>query len=109
MTYFLQIVVAGLLQGCIYGLLAVGFSLTFRVTSSVNFAQGAFCILGALVTSSCETKFGLPIALCCLIGIAALGAVASLLGVTIFVRGLSKLPPGPMFILTVGMLTSLEG
>lgn len=109
MTYFFQIVVAGVLQGCIYGLLAIGFSLIFRVTSAVNLAQGAFCILGALVTSSCETQFGLPVALSCLLGILATGLVATAFGAAIFVPGLSRLPPGPMFILTVGILTTLEG
>jgi branched-chain amino acid transport system permease protein len=109
MTYFFQIAIAGLLQGCIYGLLAVGFSLIFRVTSAVNLAQGAFCILGAYVASSCETQLGLSVVSSCVLGIVATGLVATLLGVTIFVPGLGKLPPGPMFILTVGLLTALEG
>jgi branched-chain amino acid transport system permease protein len=109
MLHFLQIIVAGLLQGCIYALLAIGFSLIYRVTSTVNLAQGAFCIFGALVASSCETMFGFSPLLAFAIGVSTTGLLATLLGVTIFVPGLEKLPPGSMFILTVGLLTSLQG
>ncbi len=109
MTHFLQILIAGLFQGCIYALLALGFSLIFRVTSAVNLAQGAFCIVGALVTGSCETTLGLPILASCLIGVAATSVLAALLGAAVFVPGLGRLPNGPMFILTVGLLISLEG
>ena len=109
MLHFLQIVVAGLLQGCIFALLAIGFSLIYRVTSAVNLAQGGFCIFGALVASSCETAFGFPSLLAGVLGVVATGLLAALLGIAVFLPGLAKLPPGPMFILTVGLLTSLQG
>ena len=109
MLHVLQTVLAGLLQGCIFALLAVGFSLVYRVAATVNLAQGAFCIFGALVASSCETALGLPPLLSAAGGIVATGVLATLLGVTVFVPGLERLPPGPMFILTVGLLTSLQG
>ena len=109
MNHLLQIVIAGLIQGCIYGLLAVGFSLIYRVTSTVNLAQGAFCIIGALVASTCEVDFALPVFASSVIGIAATGLLALVLGKAIVVPGLEKLPPGPMLILTVGLLTALQG
>ncbi len=48
MTEFIQITVGGVLVGAIYALIALGFSLVYRVTNVINLTQGAFCILGAL-------------------------------------------------------------
>ena len=57
MLQLAQYILGGLLQGAIYGLLAVGFSLIYRVTSAINLAQGAFCILGALLTAAIQVEF----------------------------------------------------
>jgi branched-chain amino acid transport system permease protein len=40
-----QIVIGGLLQGGVFAIVALGFSLVYRVTNVVNLAQGAFCVL----------------------------------------------------------------
>ncbi len=45
----LQLVVSGLANGCIYGLIALGFVLIYKATEQVNFAQGDFMMLGAFV------------------------------------------------------------
>src|ERR1700723_1289996 len=103
----LQIVIGGVLQGCIFGLLAIGFSLIYRVASAINLAQGAFCIVAALLTSTLQDAFGLPVMLAPLVAAAANGLLAYALGKTIFVPGLNRLPASAMFILTAGMLTSL--
>src|SRR5215475_11925755 len=41
--------VTGLSLGSIYGLIALGFTLTFAVSSTVNFAQGSSVMLGAVL------------------------------------------------------------
>ena len=49
-----QILISGIAQGCIYGLIALGFVLIYKATETVSFVQGdlmmvgAFCGLGAL-------------------------------------------------------------
>lgn len=109
MLDLVQYVVGGLVQGAIFGLLAVGFSLIYRVTTAVNLAQGGFCIFAALLTSSIEQQFGLPVVAAGLVAVAATAALALLLGVTVFVPGLKRLPVSAMFILSAGLLTFLEG
>jgi branched-chain amino acid transport system permease protein len=47
---FLQLLVSGLANGSIYGLIALGFVLIYKATEAVNFAQGDFMMLGAFVT-----------------------------------------------------------
>jgi len=36
----LQLLVSGIANGCIYGLLALGFVLIYKASEAVNFAQG---------------------------------------------------------------------
>lgn len=59
MTRLLQAGVYGLLQGCLYGLVGVGFSLVWGVTNVVNVAHGAFVVVGAYVAWELQSTFGL--------------------------------------------------
>ncbi len=43
----LQIILSGIAQGCIYGLIALGFVLIYKATETVSFAQGELMMLGA--------------------------------------------------------------
>ena len=47
---FLQLIVGGIANGCIYGLVALGFVLIYKATESVNFAQGDMMMIGAFLT-----------------------------------------------------------
>ena len=47
---FLQALAAGLLVGCIYGLMCVGLGLIFGVMRVINFAQGDFLMVGMYFT-----------------------------------------------------------
>ena len=44
---FLQLVISGIAQGCIYGLIALGFVLIYKATETVRFVQGKFFGRGA--------------------------------------------------------------
>lgn len=46
----LQLLISGMANGCVYGLVALGFVLIYKATEAVNFAQGDFMMLGAFVT-----------------------------------------------------------
>ncbi|WP_323035062.1 branched-chain amino acid ABC transporter permease [Pararhodobacter sp.] len=46
---FFQLLLSGLANGCVYGLVALGFVLIYKATEAVNFAQGDFMMLGAFV------------------------------------------------------------
>lgn len=59
MDFFLQIAISGIATGAIYGLIAVGYSLTFMTTRVLNFALGMWVMLGGMITYSLITAFGL--------------------------------------------------
>lgn len=46
----LQLLISGLANGCVYGLIALGFVLIYKATEAVNFAQGDFMTLGAFLS-----------------------------------------------------------
>ncbi len=108
MTDFLQIVVGGLLVGATYALIAVGFSLVYRVTGVINLAQGAFCVLGALGAWSLQAA-GLPVWAAAAASIVATTALGVALGATSFVPGMTRLSNANMLMLTAGLLTLIEG
>ena len=74
---FIQLVISGLAQGCIYGLIALGFVLIYKATETVNFAQGELLMLGAFAGLFATTVLGLPYWLAL---IAAMAATALGLG-----------------------------
>ena len=45
----LQLIVSGLANGCVYGLIALGFVFIYKAAEQVNFAQGDLMMLGAFV------------------------------------------------------------
>jgi branched-chain amino acid transport system permease protein len=56
----LQVIVSGISQGCIYGLIALGFVLIYKATETVNFAQGELMMLGAFLGLTGTSVLGLP-------------------------------------------------
>jgi branched-subunit amino acid ABC-type transport system permease component len=44
-----QLLISGISQGCVYGLIALGFVLIYKATEMVNFAQGELMMVGAFV------------------------------------------------------------
>ena len=59
MSQFLQATLYGLLQGCMLGLVATGFSLVWGVMHVVNLSHGAFVLIGAYVALTLNQALGL--------------------------------------------------
>jgi branched-chain amino acid transport system permease protein len=72
----LDIVIAGLLMGGIYALIAVGLGLQYGVARVLNISHGELIMLGAFVTWSLYTKLGISP----LLSLAICGPAAFVLG-----------------------------
>jgi len=59
MVEVFQLLVGGIAQGCVYGLIALGFVLIYKATEMVNFAQGDLMMLGTFVAFSCIGTWGM--------------------------------------------------
>jgi len=76
MVTFLNIVIAGLLLGGLYALIAVGLSLQYGVARVANFSHGEFIMLGGLTTWTLYTAFDINPLVC----LAVCGPVTFILG-----------------------------
>ena len=98
----LQLIISGIAQGCIYGLIALGFVLIYKATETVSFAQGELMMLGAFGGLAGLTMLGFPFWLSVLSSIAAM----SLLGVLlerVVIRPILGQPAFSIVMLTIGI------
>jgi branched-chain amino acid transport system permease protein len=80
-TTLLQFLVNGVGIGCIYGLVGIGFAVIFNSSGIVNFAQGAFVMLGGIL-AYLLFKAGMPLwvaGILAVLATALLGAAIQLL------------------------------
>ena len=61
MTDFLQLFFSGLATGAIYALAALGFTLLWQASNTINFAQGEFVMIPAFVMLFFITTLGVPL------------------------------------------------
>jgi branched-chain amino acid transport system permease protein len=81
--------ITGLGLGSMYGLLALGFHVTYAVSATVNFAQGSAMMLGAVFAYFFAVRLGLPLFAAVFIALAlcaAYGVLVERLAVRPFVR-----------------------
>jgi len=62
--------ISGVGLGSMYGLLALGFHVTYAVSSTVNFAQGSTMMLGAVLCFTVWVSFGWPLPIAVLVALA---------------------------------------
>ena len=93
--------VFGLVQGLVYGLLAVGLVLAYRSSGVVNFAHGSVGSFGAAVMALVATRFGVPYWLALVFALALGGAVSAGIEATV-VRRLAGTPRVMTVIGTLG-------
>ena len=79
LSYLAQVLISGLGVGCIYGLIGIGFCVIYNASGIVNFAQGAFVMLGGMVTHVLLQQYGVPL----IVAAALAVAFGALLGVVV--------------------------
>ena len=100
MTKFLQLVVVGVSTGSAFGLVGIGMVLIYRTTSIVNFAQGAFAVLGGLfMVSLVDDVHGLLAGTAAVLLVAAIGALMGMIAVGFRTRT----TPLASLIITLGL------
>jgi branched-chain amino acid transport system permease protein len=71
MAEFVAYLIAGIATGAIYALAAIGFTLVWQTSQTINFAQGEFVMLPAILILIAVKLFGLPVWAGALVGIVA--------------------------------------
>ncbi|MGC9961552.1 MAG: branched-chain amino acid ABC transporter permease [Acidimicrobiales bacterium] len=102
MKTFALLLFSGLALGAIYALIALGFTVIYRASRIINFAQGELLALGACVTSALISADSLPFWLAFLIGAVATAA-AGFAFQTFVLRFAVGKPDFTIVMLTLGL------
>ena len=114
MDIFLQQIINGLVQGSIYALVALGYTMVYGIMGLINFAHGEVVMIGTLVTITVAgmlIKVGMPVALAGLAGLIAAVTVCMALGwglERIAYRPLRNAPRLAPLITAIGMSFLLQ-
>ena len=98
----LQLLISGISQGCIYGLIALGFVLIYKATETVSFAQGELMMLGAFGGLVGMTMLGFPFWAAALASVAGMALLGMLLE-RIVIRPVLGQPVFSIVMLTIGI------
>jgi len=101
----MSLLISGIALGCVYALIASGFSLIYRGTAILNFAQGGFVVLGGYVAYTLASSASLPFAVAVPLAVLVMGVFGWALQQAMFVR-LAGRPLFTLFLLTL-MIDSL--
>ena len=107
MSELLQFLISGITVGAIYSVVALGFTVIYNSSGVVNFAQGEFVMLGAML-SVAGTALGLPLVVAVMLAILA----AALLSVALYDLAIRPARGAPMFaliIITIGASILIRG
>ncbi len=104
----LQLLISGVAQGCIYGLIALGFVLIYKATETVSFAQGDLMMVGAFFGLAAMTMLGFPFWLAVPAAIVAMGLFGVLLERAV-IRPILGQPTFSIVMLTIGVGYVLRG
>src|SRR5262245_64938183 len=106
MANFIQLAFGGLALGCDYALIALGFTIIFKASEVINFAQGEFLLVGTFVVSVAMFSWRLSFIPALLIGI----AITALIGVLferLVLRRMIGRPPFSVIMVTIGLVLLL--
>ena len=107
MASFIQLLVSGLATGAIYALIAVGFTLLWQTSQTINFAQGEFVMLPAFFILA-AMNLGAPFWFAALVGIFLSVVILGLLFKVIIVDPMLKHGVLPLVISTIALSLLLK-
>jgi branched-chain amino acid transport system permease protein len=103
----LDTLLAGIVHGNAYALVAIGLSLIFGVSNIVNFAQGSVFAIGTMTGWWLIDQAGWPL-WAAIVGVCVFTAVLGLFVNTLAVRPLSKVPPIAALLATYAVSIVLD-
>jgi len=104
--FALQLAIAGVATGSVYALIALGIVLIYKCSGVVNFAQGAYAMLGAYLTYAL-IRIGLPGFAAVLLGMVLMAGVG-VLTERVVLRSMLKAPIVSIMMVTLGLLIFLK-
>ena len=97
----LQLVIAGLKNGSIYALLALGFTIVYAATNVINFAQGEFYMLGGMLAVFAFSSLNVPLVAAVALAVVTVAGIGALFE-RLAIRPRKDADPMALIIITVG-------
>jgi branched-chain amino acid transport system permease protein len=107
-SFFFEVLIAGLLSGVMYALVAIGFVLIYKASGVFNFAQGAMVFFAALTCVGIIDKFGVSLWLAIPMTIVIMIALGLAIE-RVVLRPLVNQPEITLFMATIGLAFFIEG
>jgi len=104
----LQLLLAGVSQGCVYGLVALGFVLIYKATETINFAQGDLMMLGAFFALTASVMMGWPYWAMILFALSVMSVVGMMVE-RIVLRPVLGYPQFTVVMITIGVGFVIRG
>jgi branched-chain amino acid transport system permease protein len=108
LPFFLELLVAGLLAGMMYALVALGFVLIYKASQAINFAQGEFVMFGGFLVAVSMQVYGLSLLTSIALGFAVMIVIGLLLEWAVL-RPLLGRPVIAIIMATIGLASILRG
>jgi branched-chain amino acid transport system permease protein len=109
MRTFIEFVAIGLIQGASFALLAVGLTLIYGILGVLNFAQGAFSVLGAFFVYGLMVGFGVSFGPAVIVASLAVGLVGLVMIRAILIPLFNmKAPPMSQMLATLAVGLALQ-
>ncbi|MFC5477549.1 branched-chain amino acid ABC transporter permease [Massilia suwonensis] len=108
MSFFIEVLLGGLLSGVMYALVAIGFVLIYKASGVFNFAQGAMVFFAALTCVGIIDKFGVSLWIAIPLTILVMIALAFAIE-RVVLRPLVNQPEITLFMATIGLAFFIEG
>lgn len=107
LQFTILLVASGLNIGLMYALIALGFVLVYKATDAINFAQGEFVMLAALIAAVALDN-NLPFWLACMLSLG--GMIAFCFGLErVVLRKLLGRPTVSVIMATIGLASLIRG
>ena len=103
MAIFSQLLIAGIATGAIYALIAVGFSLLWQTSETINFAQGEFVMVPGFIILSMMSIFNVGVFPAFLLTLPIMLLLFGFLFKRFLVEPLIKYGDFPLVIATIGL------
>lgn len=102
MDTILQLLLKGISQGCVYGLIALGFVLIYKATEMINFAQGELMMIGALIAVTFTEYLQWNYFVAVVLTVLATGFIGLILERSLLRRMIGE-PPFAVLMVTIGL------
>ncbi|PLX39979.1 MAG: branched-chain amino acid ABC transporter permease [Deltaproteobacteria bacterium] len=108
MTYFIQLLISGLVVGSIYALSALGFVLIYKSSRVLNIAHGQIIASGAFIAYALTVYAGVPLVISFFLSM-AITFFLSMAVERVFLRRLIGEPIISVIMVTIGLMSIIDG